>query len=141
MELMDEDMEGMEHGSGSEDEEKPPEVIVPVKEKKGKKKGAGAKGKSPKKGGEQSIDPGLQTQPTKKSKKKKVKEIVIEVSTVIPPIVDNRCDRFMPNRAMMQKLVTKAAGLKTKDLDVEPTRNGLINEVRPWVKISNADMF
>ena len=40
---MDEDMEGMEHGSGSEDEEKPPEVIVPVKEKKGKKKGAGAK--------------------------------------------------------------------------------------------------
>ena len=62
-ELMDEDMEGMEHGSGSEDEEKPPEVIVPVKEKKGKKKGAGkagAKGKSPKKG-EQSNEPALQT--------------------------------------------------------------------------------
>lgn len=62
MELMDEDMEGMEHGSGSEDEEKPPEVIVPVKEKKGGKKGkGGAKGKSPKKGGESSVEPGLQT--------------------------------------------------------------------------------
>ena len=64
MELMDEDMEGMEHGSGSEDEERPPEVIVPVKEKKGKKKGAaskaGAKGKSPKKGGE-GMEPTLQT--------------------------------------------------------------------------------
>lgn len=103
---MDEDMEGMEHGSGSEDEEKPVEVIVPVKEKKGKKgKGApskaGAKGKSPKKGGESSMEPGLQTQPTKKAKKKKIKEPVIEVSLEIPPVVDTRCDRFLPTRATM----------------------------------------
>lgn len=63
------------------------------------------------------------------------------MSLEIPPITDTRCDRFMPTRAVMQKLVQKAASLKMKDLDVEPTRNGFIREVRPWIKISNADMF
>lgn len=65
----------------------------------------------------------------KKGKKKKVKEATFDVPRALPVDVD-RSDRFLPTRAVMQRLVMRAATMKEKDKDGEPA----CQDVRPWEK-------
>ena len=74
----------------------------------------------------------------KKGKKKKSKEPKIEIDWGIPAAADiPRCDRFLPTRALMQRLVMRAATMKEKDKDAEPA----CQDVRPWEKYQNRDFI
>ena len=64
---------------------------------------------------------GTSNSPTvgKKGKKKKSKEAKVDVPWTLPAEI-GRCDRFLPSRATMQRLVMRAATMKEKERELEP---------------------
>jgi len=71
----------------------------------------------------------------KGGKKKKVKEEKSDIDWAIPEDKGTKpLFNFMPDRATMQRLVTRASTLK----DAEPPV--MLREIKPWLRIANQDL-